>query len=787
VISVLYVDDEPDMLDICKMSLEESGTIIVDTLPSATTALQAVGSKKYDVIVSDYRMPGTDGIEFLRRIRNSGSRVPFIIFTGHGGEDIAIQALNEGADFYLRKGGNPTSGFAELSRSITLAVQQRRNGDPGIAHDHREADIIDFLPDATFVIDNGGKIVAWNRAIERMTGIPAGAMLGKGDYEYAIPFYGTRRPILIDLIFAGKEKIAQSYSGIIREGSTLIAETPHPRPRGEQRHVWAKASPLYNEKGEITGAIESIRDITEIRSIQSDLLKKNEELSITYEEMMAQDEELRANLEEIQLSQKALQQSEQRLRGIADAIPGVVYQFYARDSGEMGVSYVSDQCEQLFGIRSDLPALLPLFTGHLAPEDKDSFNTSISDAIARQSRWDFEGRFIRDDGRVIFFHAMSEPVRADTELVFSGVILDITDRKEAESAVDEITRRMGEIIDFLPDATFVIDREGTIVAWNRAMEELTGYPGEKMVGKGNYEYAIPIYGRPRPILIDLVFSPEKVLRQNYTSLTFEGNVVTGETVDATLRGKKVVLWGKAAPLSDSKGTIVGAIEALRDVTGQHMHEEALSQANRKLNLLSSITRHDIINKITVCLGLLDLFKNGYGSLEPGDFCEKMRKNVKDIYNMIEFTRMYQEIGIAAPSWQDIGSIVLMCNASRIRVISGITGISVYADPMLSKVFLNLLDNTLRHGGHATEVTVNAAENRDGTLTIAWQDNGCGVADTIKEQIFDRGFGSNTGFGLFLTREVLSLTGITIIENGVPGQGARFEITVPKDKFRVKDL
>jgi signal transduction histidine kinase len=107
--------------------------------------------------------------------------------------------------------------------------------------------------------------------------------------------------------------------------------------------------------------------------------------------------------------------------------------------------------------------------------------------------------------------------------------------------------------------------------------------------------------------------------------------------------------------------------------------------------------------------------------------------------------------------------------------------------MLSKVFLNLLDNTLRHGGHATEVTVNAAENRDGTLTIAWQDNGCGVADTIKEQIFDRGFGSNTGFGLFLTREVLSLTGITIIENGVPGQGARFEITVPKDKFRVKDL
>ena len=120
-------------------------------------------------------MPVIDGIEFLKRVRASGNTVPFIIFTGRGREEIVIQALNEGADFYLQKGGEPVSQFAELGHKIQKAILQRRAEASVRDHERREADIINFLPDATFAIDTRGVVIAWNRAMERMTGVPADA------------------------------------------------------------------------------------------------------------------------------------------------------------------------------------------------------------------------------------------------------------------------------------------------------------------------------------------------------------------------------------------------------------------------------------------------------------------------------------------------------------------------------------------------------------------------------------------------------------------------------------
>jgi signal transduction histidine kinase len=111
-------------------------------------------------------------------------------------------------------------------------------------------------------------------------------------------------------------------------------------------------------------------------------------------------------------------------------------------------------------------------------------------------------------------------------------------------------------------------------------------------------------------------------------------------------------------------------------------------------------------------------------------------------------------------------------------------LEVFADPMLEKVFFNLLDNGIRHGGRVTDIRVSS--HRDGgNLVIVWEDNGVGIAAEEKERIFAQGVGKNTGLGLFLVREILSLTGITIAETGVPGQGARFEIVVPPGSFRME--
>jgi len=123
--SVLYVDDETGLLDIGKIFLESLGNFSIDTAPSACIAISLMNEKKYDAIVSDYQMSEMDGIEFLRRVRASGSDIPLILFTGRGREEIAIQALNEGADLYLQKGGDPIPQFTELAHKIRQAVNRR--------------------------------------------------------------------------------------------------------------------------------------------------------------------------------------------------------------------------------------------------------------------------------------------------------------------------------------------------------------------------------------------------------------------------------------------------------------------------------------------------------------------------------------------------------------------------------------------------------------------------------------------------------------------------------------
>ncbi|MDO9035518.1 MAG: GAF domain-containing protein, partial [Methanoregula sp.] len=126
---VLYVDDEPGLLDIGKLFLERSGAFAVDTLTSAVEALSQLKTERYDAILSDYQMPEMDGIEFLKQIKALGNKTPFIIFTGRGREEIVIEALNNGADFYLQKGGDVKSQFAELTHKIKIAVERKRGSD----------------------------------------------------------------------------------------------------------------------------------------------------------------------------------------------------------------------------------------------------------------------------------------------------------------------------------------------------------------------------------------------------------------------------------------------------------------------------------------------------------------------------------------------------------------------------------------------------------------------------------------------------------------------------------
>jgi len=1031
-ISILYVDDEPTLLDLGKIFLEKDPRFSVDIACSAFEALEKLKHRTYNAIVSDYQMPNMNGIEFLKKVRSSGNKIPFIIFTGRGREEIVIQALNEGADYYLQKGGEPQAQFTELKHKICQAVQQRRSEMHIRDLERREADIINFLPDATFAIDTNGVVIAWNHAMEKMTGIRAAEILGKGDYVYSIPFYHERRPVLIDLVLHGELNISKKYPFVIREGTNLISEGTIPDfNNGKGVTLWFIASPLFDNQGNVVGAIESIRDITErtqakaalaeseeryryivedqteficrftpdgkltfvndaycryfgldrnsclnkphtvvippddlsmmrqhLRSLspekpvaviehriimpsgevrwqnwsdraifdnqghiieyqsvgrdttdrketEENLARLNEDLHAAYEQLTATEEELRQNYEKINQSQQELRSSEGRYRNVVEDQTEFISRFLPDGThvfvNEAYCRYFKKNREDIIGklfspeiptedqeaVRKHFVSLVP---GHPVAEirhriimpngevrwqrwsDRAIFNAAgtiveyqsvgrdITEIIQTEEalreseeRYRQFFRTVRDcmyitteDGRWIdlndaavelFGYSSREelmqvripdlytnpedrikhlnliaeqgylkefPVdlkrkdgfvistlitsiaRYDSKgevIGFQGTIRDITAQKRMEEALRESERRLLQILDFLPDATFAIDSEGRVIAWSHTMEEMTGVPASEMLGKGDYEYALPFYGVRRPILIDLVLSPDDEIRRKYSFVYVDGDVLTAETETASPRGKKVILWGKAVPLYDIQGKVIGAIESIRDITGLRLSTEALVQANQKMNLLSSITRHDVLNKISIGLGFVAIARKRTDDKDTLSAIAKVERAIIDIRTQIEFTKVYQEVGIHAPQWQNIGEILSHCPSSAPPVAMKAPGTTeIFADPMLPKVFSNLMENTIRHGEKATQVVVTAIENEEG-LVLGWEDDGVGVPTGEKERIFERGYGRNTGLGLFLVREILAITGITIKEIGEPGKGARFEIHVPRVVYR----
>jgi two-component system, cell cycle sensor histidine kinase and response regulator CckA len=166
-----------------------------------------------------------------------------------------------------------------------LQEEKKRKAAEGVLREseQRLSDIINFLPDAILAIDSDGKVIAWNKAIEEMTGYPAEKMIGKGDYEYAIPFYGTRRPILVNFVTSWNDKIEKQYSFIKKEGDTLFTETDVPYVRGQNRVLAGKASPLYDTRGNMVGAIESIRDMTDRRQAEDAIFNEKEKLRLLSE------------------------------------------------------------------------------------------------------------------------------------------------------------------------------------------------------------------------------------------------------------------------------------------------------------------------------------------------------------------------------------------------------------------------------------------------------------------------------------------------------------------------
>jgi PAS domain S-box-containing protein len=271
-----------------------------------------------------------------------------------------------------------------------------------------------------------------------------------------------------------------------------------------------------------------------------------------------------------------------------------------------------------------------------------------------------------------------------------------------------------------------------------------------------------------------------------------GNIVICSAIDITERKIAEQVIAKAREdleqrVKDRTEELMQANEILKsEILERKRFEAAIQLANRKLNTLSSITRHDILNQITAIVMYLSLAEETVTDPVVVGQLKKIEQITDLIQKQIRFTRDYQNIGENAPQWQDVAQTIDNAIAGfdmkNARVEKDLDNLEIFADYLLEKVFYNLVENSVRHGEKVTVIRFSCQRSGDDLLVLC-EDDGVGIPETAKERIFKREYYRNTGYGLFLAGEILSITGLSIRESGAPGKGARFEIRIPKGAFR----
>jgi PAS domain S-box-containing protein len=335
--------------------------------------------------------------------------------------------------------------------------------------------------------------------------------------------------------------------------------------------------------------------------------------------------------------------------------------------------------------------------------------------------------------------------------------------------------RYRTLSDNLPD--YIVVHNGRTVRYaNPATLQFTGIPEDRIVG----------------MPIDMFIAPESLQESRDTIDRLFANPASVGSHEITIRapeGSNHICIVRSVPIRFGGERAV--LSVLTDITERKKMEDSLRTVNRKLNLLSGMTRHDIRNQLMALGGFLEISRETVDNqAKILEFIDREKQITRNIAEQIEFTKDYEDLGVTSPVWQFVETVVRDAAASlpvkNIRFEVSCPGLEMYADPLLRKVFYNLIDNSLRYGGAGLSVIRVSAEKMDSFMVILFEDNGTGITADDKKRLFTKGFGKNTGLGLFLSREILSITGISISEDGEPGQGARFRITVPNGAYRFEE-
>jgi PAS domain S-box-containing protein len=399
---------------------------------------------------------------------------------------------------------------------------------------------------------------------------------------------------------------------------------------------------------------------------------------------------------------------------------------------------------------------------------------------------------------------------------------DITERKVAEEAIKESERRLADIINFLPDATLVIDQDGKVIAWNHAIEVMTGIKAEEILGKGNYEYAIPFYGERIPILIDLVLKPQEEVEKRYTDLRRKDGTLVGGAYMPTLKGGGIFLVGSAAALYDSEGNISGAIESIRDVTENKHAEEELRKAKEdaesamsaKAAFLANMS-HELRTPMNAVIGFSSLLLDDTLDPEHRDYIEGIRNGgealLAIINDILDFTRTernrieleHQPLSLKHLIDESLGIVAVQASEKGLilsqTINYGMPDTIVGDQGRLRQILVNLLSNAVKFtdkGNVSVSISSKVVKGNQSQIFFEVKDTGIGIPLDKMGEIFEP-FAQvertislkrdGVGLGLAITKNLVELMGGTICAESILGQGTTFHVMITAETLPSTEL
>lgn len=473
---------------------------------------------------------------------------------------------------------------------------------------------------------------------------------------------------------------------------------------------------------------------------------------------------LESNIEQKKLI-RALRTSELFNRGLVENLPNYII-VYGQDRQ---ILYVNPSVSDVLGYNPEEIIGKSILT--IIPEElRKKISETITSRLNGNEMAMYETDLITKDKKRITVIVRGTSIEYQKGIAILLVLTDITERKSFERALKENEIKFVSIFKETPDPIIIINSQNRIINVNMGFEKVFGQSHREIIGKKIEETALSL-------LSTLIIPPDQgdnldihVVRKE---ITFKNNV--GSPFIAEVALSHITIQNEPCILIQ-----------IHDIDQIRRAHEAIAQVNHKLKILNSITRHDILNLVMIAYSYSDILEDEIADTQMALKLNAIKNATREIQYLIEFTGYYQNLGNSAPSWQSIEEILQKHSIqellSGITLISEIMGLRIFADKMLEKVIYNLIDNSIRHGTNISFIRFTSYKKGD-SLFVCYEDNGGGIQRDDKEKIFNKGFGKNTGLGLFLIREILSITGILIHETGEYGTGVRFEMQVPNGKFK----